>query len=393
MIAELVTTVALLAESPSVAAASPSFWSSASRVSRIARRGARLAICLASPSWPPAPNQIRPSTSSARPGSKRAQPALRAELEERVGLQPRLLGLAVLAGAGGGLHAVERERDQVVVGLVGLLGPGFGGIAPFKRALGLRGDALDLLVRRHALLLLGRDPDEAAELGRAPRAAVSVRAGSRLASWSRRSAKAPTAPVRKATASLISKSRVTWSSLTPRPYSTGTSARNCSSCWARRAASSGVNGAAVKPCERLVGTVERGARDRRPASGSAANAADASRLGGRAAILGVARREDREVARGLRGGLGAARGEVLLDAAAGVVEQLAQPRLVGVEQVLAHGLRGRARRVLPRASWSSASVACAPGRVKRVAVRYSRSSSQRFAVAASPRAVASTVTA
>ena len=70
MIAELVTTVALLAESPSVAAASASLVSSASRVSRIARRGARLAICLARPSWPRAPNQIRPSMSSARPGSK-----------------------------------------------------------------------------------------------------------------------------------------------------------------------------------------------------------------------------------------------------------------------------------------------------------------------------------
>ena len=52
MIAELVTTVALLAESPSVAAASPSFLSSSSRVSRISRRGARCAICFASPSCP-----------------------------------------------------------------------------------------------------------------------------------------------------------------------------------------------------------------------------------------------------------------------------------------------------------------------------------------------------
>ena len=69
MIAELVTTVALLAESPKVAAASASLRSSTSRVSRIARRGARSAICFASPSWPAAPNQIRPSTSRARPWS------------------------------------------------------------------------------------------------------------------------------------------------------------------------------------------------------------------------------------------------------------------------------------------------------------------------------------
>ena len=69
MIAELVTTVALLAESPSVAAASPSLLSSSSRVSRISRRGARCAICFASPSCPAAPNQIRPSISSASPWS------------------------------------------------------------------------------------------------------------------------------------------------------------------------------------------------------------------------------------------------------------------------------------------------------------------------------------
>ena len=80
-----------------------------------------------------------------------------------------------------------------------------------------------------------------------PAAAASVRAASRLASWSRRSAKAAAAPVRNATASWISKSSVTRVSLTPRSYSTGTSARKRSSCWARRAASSGVNGAAVKP--------------------------------------------------------------------------------------------------------------------------------------------------
>ena len=62
--------------------------------------------------------------SLARPGSNDLQPALGAELEERVGLEPRLLGLPVLAGADRGLHAVERQRDQVVVGLVVRLLPG-----------------------------------------------------------------------------------------------------------------------------------------------------------------------------------------------------------------------------------------------------------------------------
>ncbi|MCX6956497.1 MAG: hypothetical protein NTV51_30560 [Verrucomicrobia bacterium] len=51
------------------------------------------------------------------------QAALRAELEERVGLEARLLRLAVLPGADGGLHAVERQGDEVVVRLVGRLRP------------------------------------------------------------------------------------------------------------------------------------------------------------------------------------------------------------------------------------------------------------------------------
>ena len=69
MIAEFVTTVALFAESPRVAAASASFWSSTSRVAWTSRRGARSAISLARPSWSSAPNQISPSTSVASPGS------------------------------------------------------------------------------------------------------------------------------------------------------------------------------------------------------------------------------------------------------------------------------------------------------------------------------------
>jgi hypothetical protein len=67
--AELVTTVALFALSPSVAAASPSDSSSTSRVSCTWRRGARLAMSSARPGLSRAPNQMRPSTSIARPGS------------------------------------------------------------------------------------------------------------------------------------------------------------------------------------------------------------------------------------------------------------------------------------------------------------------------------------
>ena len=255
MIALLVTTVALLAESPSVAAASASLLSSASRVSRISRRGARLAISFASPSLVAGAEPDQALDVEREPRVEAAQPPLRAELEERVRLQPRLLGLAVLAGADRGLHAVERERDQVVVGLVGLLRPRLRHRGR-QRVLRLGGDRLDLLGLGDALLVLVGELDELAELGQRRRALVGL-ARSRLASWSRRSASAPTAPVRNATASWISKSRVTLVPLTPRPYSTGTSARNCSSCCARRAASSGVNGAAVKPSSACVGRVER----------------------------------------------------------------------------------------------------------------------------------------
>ena len=56
-------------------------------------------------------------------GVERLQPPLRPELEERVRLQARLLGLLVLGRADRGLHPVERERDEVVVGLVRRLLP------------------------------------------------------------------------------------------------------------------------------------------------------------------------------------------------------------------------------------------------------------------------------
>ena len=141
MIAELVTTVVRLALSPSVPRASSSSSSRARRVARTSRRAAPLEISSARPGWPLAPNQISPSMSVARPGVDRLQPPLGAELEERVGLEPGLLGLAALAGADRGLHAVERQRDQVVVGVVGRLLPGRGH------------DRLELLLDRGALLL------------------------------------------------------------------------------------------------------------------------------------------------------------------------------------------------------------------------------------------------
>ena len=161
-IAELVTTVALLALSPSVAAASASCSSSASRASRSSRRGARSAISFARPGWPDGAEPDRALDVEREPGVERLQPPLGPELEERVRLEPRLLGLAVLAGAGRRLHAVERERDQVVVGLVGALLPRLGH-RRVQRVLDALGLGLDLVGGRHALALLGGDADQPAE--------------------------------------------------------------------------------------------------------------------------------------------------------------------------------------------------------------------------------------
>ena len=59
-------------------------------------------------------------------GGDRAQAELGPELEERVGLEPRLLGLPVFARRDRGLHAVEGEVDQVEVRLRVVLLPFIG---------------------------------------------------------------------------------------------------------------------------------------------------------------------------------------------------------------------------------------------------------------------------
>ena len=99
----------------------------------------------------------------ASPGLERLQPALGPELEERVGLEPGLLGLPVLLRADRRLHAVERQRDQVVVGLVV-------GLLPLVRHEGGElvldpvAERLDVLGRAHAVGLLRRVADDRAEL-------------------------------------------------------------------------------------------------------------------------------------------------------------------------------------------------------------------------------------
>ena len=102
----------------------------------------------------------------------------------------------------------------------------------------------------------------------------------------------------------------------------------------RREAVEGAGGLRARRQERLAARQRRVAQAREGGAGA--------RGGGRAAVLRVARGQDGEVALGLRRGLGAADRQVALLAAGGVVEQLAQARLVGVEQVLGDGGAGRA---------------------------------------------------
>ena len=226
---------------------------------------------------------------------------------------------------------------------------------------------------------------------------AAVRAGSRLASWSRRSSKAASAAVPNAIASWISKSFVTRWSLTPRPYSTGTRATKRRSCWARRADSAAVKGAAVKPSSAWsISAAGGGGGLAVAALGGAAELGERARrglLGGRAAVLPVARGEDLPVAGGLGGGLGLAGGETLLARGVRVLEQLALPRLVGVEQVLGDRQPRGGGRQLPAREAGDGIGAVGAGRVKRVAVRKSRSSSHERVVAASPRPAAASVTA
>ena len=260
-----------------------------------------------------------------------AQPPLGAELEERVGLQPRLLGLAVLAGAGGGLHAVERERDQVVVGLVGLLGP-FRRHRGLQRARRLRGDLLHLLVRGDALLLLGRDPDQPPELVERTRGALGARAVAlgQLVAQVAEGADGAGAERDRLGDLEVARDLVV---LDAAPVLDRHQLEELQQLLGAAGGLLGRERRGGEADQCVLRALDGGGEVGR--LGQRGERLRGLRLGGGAAVLGVAGSEDREVARGLRGGLGAPRGQVLLDAAAGVVEQLAQPCLVGVEQVLA----------------------------------------------------------
>ncbi len=182
---------------------------------------------------------------------ERHQAALRPELEDRVQLDAGLLRLAVAPGGDLLLEPVERDLDQVEVALVGLLLPGVR--EQLRQALvdrlALRFDGVHLAARPAG------SPGRRAARRRAPSAGSAtsavVRASIR-ASVPLRSAKAACAAVENAIPSWISNATVTRLPSTPWPYSIGISETNLASWLARRACSSAVKGAAVKPASRLA---------------------------------------------------------------------------------------------------------------------------------------------
>ena len=198
----------------------------------------------------------------------RAQAQLGAELEERVRLEARLLGLAVLAGADGRLHPVERQRDQVEVGLGVVLlpllreaarraGPTRACVSPRRRPRA-RPRAPLARVLDVALELLERASTSAVRLrialGRAPPR------GRRTRTRRRRGTQSPPGSRTGSSRAVVGPSR----------YSIGTSSRKRTSCAARRACSSGVKGAATKPSSTPVAASAAA----RKAPGRAARAAD-----------------------------------------------------------------------------------------------------------------------
>ena len=116
--AELVIVVMALAPSPVSARASSSFSSRSSRVSRISLSGALSATRLARPVVAVGAVPDQSLDFERQLGVEGAQLQLRAELEEAVGGEPRLLGLLVAAGAGRRFELVEGDVDEFVVGFV-----------------------------------------------------------------------------------------------------------------------------------------------------------------------------------------------------------------------------------------------------------------------------------
>ena len=177
-------------------------------------------------------------------------------------------------------------------------------------------------------------------------------------------------------------------SATPRPYSTGTSARKRRNCPARRISSSRESGAARNPCERALDRPARpdvngrvgGERRRHEPVEVGAHA-----RGRRGTVLPAeGLLEHSEVAAGERALRCEAGREAAFERLVGGLERAAQAGLVGVEVIGADPASACVRVLRPSASEATASVASAPGREKRVGGRNSRTSSHCLASATWP---------
>ncbi len=299
--AELVITVVALSPSPVFACASSSASSSSSRVVRMSRTPASSAICGGEPVEAAGAVPHQPLDLGRQAGVEGPQLDLGAELEERVGGQAGLLGGLRLAGVDGGLHLVEADLDQVVVGLVAGLLPLGSGKIPSISAVARLVRVLDRLQRDDRRRPRWRRRGGRRARRARPRARRAPR-GSSFSSSGERSLSADVAASTKAIPSVISNGVVTSVPETPWSYSTGIRSMKRISCWARRACSSGVNGAAVKW---LSSASARRDGRRAPASASRRSpGAPRTRVGfvalGGAALLLVLGRQHRPVAGGDR---------------------------------------------------------------------------------------------
>ena len=232
----------------------------ASASSSAARVAASSAAALRLTSWTRPSRAVRRRTRRAldlaeEPGREAAQPLLGAELEDAVRLEPRLLGPPPLARRGRGSRAGRawprsrrsRPSPRRPSSRAG-------------RAVGGRSSAASVVASTASgsatASAAAGGRERVAELGER-RADCRVAAGVAASSTGSRSANAPAAPSRNVIASWISKSRVTWPSSTPRPYSIGTSSRNRSSWPARRSSSASAERRRAEALERR--SVGRGA--------------------------------------------------------------------------------------------------------------------------------------
>jgi hypothetical protein len=396
LVAASVTTVVRFAASPSaawVAADSARRRSSASRTRRIARRGARPARSRARPGLPARAEPHEPFQLRGQAGIEGLQAAPGAGREERGGLEAGLLGPAVPPGGHRGLHAVEGQRDEVVVRRVRLGGPRrrHGGRHEPRRPAGQNPDEG---LGSHAVGRLRGAVDEAAQLGERlarPRGAGRVPLGELVAQVAERGAGAvreghrlPDLEVQRHAGAVHAAAVLDGHEREEAQELLGAARGLLLREPGRGEVLQGGPGGGDLPGRRRL-------RDgRAPQRGEAGGGTAGGRL---PAILDVAQAQQGEVALGLAGRLRRADRQVARDAGGRIVQERAQPRLVGVEKVPGDRGAGLARRQPPGLECRDGGGGPVPARAKRVATRTSRSASQSRASAGSVRPAAASAAA